>query len=212
MRSSGKHLRLDIHEVTAGPIVDFGPVIDPPFVDGISREVYDRAISLNSVEDDMPQAAVAAQARNTAQRDPRVVAALGHRWEFIGVGIVYHKKRRRSELRVVWYVYDTDQTVEAITDDKGAYVRDVRVNFRQPAFTDREQARANELVAASGRLPRTRDGRGLPVEDTDRLSPRYGHRLVHLRFNPDGTCIPRWWALVDLSRDELVDAGDVPGD
>jgi hypothetical protein len=49
MRSSGEHLRLDIQVVTAEPIVDFGPVIDPPFVDGISREAYDRAISLNRV-------------------------------------------------------------------------------------------------------------------------------------------------------------------
>ena len=105
--------------------------------------------------------------RSIAEADPRVVAALGRRWEFIGVGIVDDKERDRPDLRVVWYAYDTDQTVEAITDDGGAEVCDVRLFTSQPPFTDGEEARANEIVASSHRLPGARDGRGLPVEVTD---------------------------------------------
>ena len=121
------------------------------------------------------------------------------------------KDDERPELRVVWYAYNTDQRIEVSTDDTGAEVRDVLVDSCQPALTDGELTLANNLVTKSGQLPGACDGRGILVEVTNRGCPRYGHRLVDLRFDPNGTRLPRWRALVDLSAGELVDAGDVPG-
>ncbi|HEU4712578.1 MAG TPA: hypothetical protein VFS76_13480 [Pyrinomonadaceae bacterium] len=214
MESNGKPPRFEIPDVAPGRIIDLGPIIDPPFIDGVSREAPDSGIHLTDVEydvlSDIPAAEVAVRAKNTAEADPRVIDALGHRWEFIGVGTVVYKKRDRPDLRVVWYAYDTDQTVEVVVHDGGTKIRKVRIDSSQPPLTDGEQARANELVAAIGRLPGACDGKGLIVEETDPGSPRYGHRLVDLCFNPDNTRLPRWWALVDLSTNELIDAGDIP--
>lgn len=214
MRRSIEHMRFEIPDKAPRRIIDLGPIIEPPFTDGIAGEVCDSATDLTYIEyetlPEMPPADVAARARKIAQADPRVADALGRRWAFIGVGIVDHKAHDRPDLRVVWYTYDTDHTVEATTDDGGTKVHDVRVSLSQPPLTDSEEARANEIVASSDRLPEARNGRGILVEVTDRGDPRYHHRLVDLRFDPGGTRLPRWWAVVDLSTDEMVDAGDVP--
>ncbi|GAB4587031.1 hypothetical protein [Nocardia sp. IFM 10818] len=65
-----------------------------------------------------------------------------------------------------------------------------------------------------GRLPDqgidVSTGRGLIVEETDFHSARHGHRLVDLRFGPADRRVPTAYAIVDLSAQQVADAGVVP--
>jgi hypothetical protein len=203
-----------IPDVVAGHVLDLGPTIDPPFAGGVTFQIPDRSIPLT----DFPGKPVPGvkektleRARRTAESDSAVMHALGQRSEFIGAGILDQKGANRPDLRVVWYSYDTNQTVEAIVDDGGAILREVRVSSSQPPLTYEEEQRANEIVTASKQLPLAENGRGIIVGVADPKSPRSSHRQVDLRFDPKGTRLPRWWAVVDLTANELVEAGEVPG-
>jgi hypothetical protein len=214
MARMGEYVRYVVPEAYPAAIIDLGPVIDPPFRDGIARTAPDAAVELvdypfERVPDRLP-AELAARARRTAESDRRVAVALGRRHAFIGAAMSDAKREQRPVIRVVWYAYDTDRRVEAATDEHGTEVLRVLTDACQPALTREEEARANQLVARNGQLPEARDGRGLIVEETDPGSPRHGHRLVDLRFDPYGTRLPHWWAVVDLSAGEVVEAGRVP--
>ena len=49
-----KHVRFEIPEPVRVPGIDLGPIIDPPFTDGISREAPDCAANLTDVEYEVP--------------------------------------------------------------------------------------------------------------------------------------------------------------
>src|SRR4051812_16333914 len=139
-----------IPDVVAGHVVDLGPTIDPPFTDGLVFTIPDRSIPLTKVQGELVPGVkekTLERARRTAESDAGVMHALGQRSEFIGMGIVDLKGANRPDLRVVWYSYDTNQTVEAIVDDGGAFLREVRVSSSQPPLTLEEEQRANEIVA-----------------------------------------------------------------
>jgi hypothetical protein len=115
---------------------------------------------------------------------------------------------------VIIYNYTDDVVVEAMIDPVRRAVHEVSVERYQPLLTPSEQSQALEMVRDDGRLTEAgidvATGVGLIVEDVNFRSPRYGHRLVDLRFGPANRYLPTAFAIVDLSGREVVRTGLVP--
>ena len=104
---------------------------------------------------------------------------------------------------VIIYNYTDDVVVEVMIDPVRRAVHEVSVARYQPPLTDSEQSEALEMVRDDGRLGEAGidvdTGVGLMVEDVNFRSPRYGHRLVDLRFGPATRYLPTAFAIVDLA-------------
>jgi hypothetical protein len=104
--------------------------------------------------------------------------------------------------------------VEAVIDPVRRAVLEVSEKRYQPLLSDAEQSQALDLVRDDGRLTEAgidiATGVGLIVEDVNFRSPRYGHRLVDLRFGPANRYLPTAFAIVDLSDRDVVRTGLLP--
>lgn len=199
-------------------IINLGPVIEPKYSDAEDWGRFLPAIETTPVR---------YEERSLAELDRRAAAApeialaateieellRGKRYEIISVGT--RELDRNTEYPVVViYDYDEDITIEAIVDPAQRVVVQVTTSTNQPAVSAQEERRAIELVRADGHLPDNGidvgTGLGLIIEDVDIHSPRHGHRLVDLRFGPRDLRMPAAFAIVDLSTDEVVQAGLFP--
>jgi hypothetical protein len=101
-----------------------------------------------------------------------------------------------------------------VIDPIGRSILELNEQRYQPPLAATEQGQALEMVRDDGRLSEAgidiANGVGLIVEDVNSRSPRYGHRLVDLRFGPANRYLPTAFAIVDLSGQEVVRAGLVP--
>lgn len=199
-------------------IPNFGPVIDPPFIDVPDYSQYlvppnSTPVESEPVEhwatDEMRRRAV-----ELALASDAVTAALdGKRFEVLDVG-TWSLDRQTDYLLVVAYDYTDDVVVEATIDPARGAVYETRLERYQPPLTDAELARALELVRADGRLTDAgtdvATGVGIIVEEVNARSPRHGRRLVDLRFGPADRYLPTAFAIVDLSGQEVVATGLIP--
>ncbi|MEV6280817.1 hypothetical protein [Nocardia sp. NPDC051832] len=199
-------------------ILNLGPALDPKFTDANDWNEFMPRIETTPVAVQHRSMAAVDEARAAA---PVIALANygvrdlidGKRYEIISIGT--RAVDRTTEFPVVvLYNYDDNVTVEAIVDPAVRDVREVRTTTNQPAVSDAETDRAIELVRRDGRLPDggvdVGTGRGLIVEETDFHSPRYGHRLVDLRFGPADRRLPTAFAIVDLSTEAVVEVGLIP--
>jgi hypothetical protein len=196
-------------------IPNFGPVIDPPFVDVPSFTQYltpadTRPVDVEALEPRITDE-TRRQAVDSALATDRVTGRLdGKRYEVLEVG-TQARDRQTDYSLVIIYNYSDDVVVEAVIDPVRRAVLEASEKRYQPLLADAEQSRALDMVRDDGRLPEAGidvgTGVGLIVEDVNFRSPRYGHRLVDLRFGPADRYLPTAFAIVDLSDREVVRIG-----
>ncbi|WP_030269856.1 hypothetical protein [Streptomyces sp. NRRL B-24484] len=199
-------------------VVDLGPVIDPPFTDTKSFHAYLPKVPTKPVEfeptesnltDDGTRRAVeVALASDEVGRQ-----SAGKRCDVLGVGTAATGRNSEYPLVTV-YNYTDGLTVEVMVDLDTARVLEVRTENRQPPLADAERSQALDLLRDAGGLADSGvdldTGMGLIVEEADFRDPRYGHRLVDLRFGPRDKRLPTAYAVVDLTDRDVVTAGRVP--
>jgi hypothetical protein len=199
-------------------IPNLGPIIDPPFVDAPDFSQYLTPADTTPVEFEPLEPRITDESRRQAVdwalASDRITPKLqGKRYEVLEVG-TRSLDRQTDHPLVIIYNYTDDVVVEAMIDPVRRAVHEVSVERYQPLLTPSEQSQALEMVRDDGRLTEAgidvATGVGLIVEDVNFRSPRYGHRLVDLRFGPANRYLPTAFAIVDLSGREVVRTGLVP--
>jgi hypothetical protein len=199
-------------------IPNLGPRIDPPFVDVPDFSQYLTPADTSPVDFESLEPRITDESRqqavDVALASDRTAGKLeGKRYEVLEVG-TRSLDRQTDYPLVIIYNYTDDVVIEVTIDQVRRAVHDVTVERYQPALTASEQSQALEMVRDDGRLPEAdidiTTGVGLIVEDVDIRSPRYGHRLVDLRFGPENRYLPTAFAIVDLSNREVARTGLLP--
>jgi hypothetical protein len=199
-------------------IPNLGPRIDPPFVDVPDFSQYLTPADTSPVDFESLEPRITDESRqqavDVALASDRTAGKLeGKRYEVLEVG-TRSLDRQTDYPLVIIYNYTDDVVIEVTIDQVRRAVHDVTVERYQPALTASEQSQALEMVRDDGRLPEAdidiTTGVGLIVEDVDIRCPRYGHRLVDLRFGPENRYLPTAFAIVDLSNREVARTGLLP--
>ena len=199
-------------------IPNLGPVIDPPFVDVPDYRRFLAPADRTPVDFEPLEPRIADEARRdavgSALASDRVTRKLqDKRYQVLEVG-THSEDRETDHPLVIIYNYTDDVVVEVTVDSLRRAVLDVTESRNQPALAAFEQIEALEMVRDDGRLPEAGidvgTGVGLIVDDVNFRSPRYGHRLVDLRFGPADRYLPTAFAIVDLSDQEVVRVGLLP--
>jgi hypothetical protein len=139
----------------------------------------------------------------------------GVRFEWIGVSALdeKHEQDGGGALLAILYSYRDDRAIEVRLDRNGETIHDVSVLPYQPPPTEEEIQRAVELAAADSRLAErlSKDehlvGTAILVSPSDQRSPSFGHRTFDVRFGYPSERLPRFMAMVDLSREAVVSVG-----
>jgi hypothetical protein len=199
-------------------IPNLGPVIDPPFVDVPDFSQYLTPADVRPVDFEPVEPRITDESRrqavDLALASDRVTRKLeGKRYQVLEIGT--HSLDRQTDYPlVIIYNYTDDVVVEATVDLIRRALYEVSEKRYQPPLAAAEQSEALDMVRDDGRLAvagiDVATGVGLIVEDVNFRSPRYGHRLVDLRFGPADRYLPTAFAIVDLSDQEVVRAGLVP--
>lgn len=101
------------------------------------------------------------------------------------------------------------QRVEVIGVGAFETKRGERIPDEQPILTAAEAERADTLARDSQRVPKEAGpGYFLLDEEPHRASPRAGQCLGDISYD-SGRRLPDWFAIVDLTTNKVVDAGEV---
>jgi hypothetical protein len=144
----------------------------------------------------------------------------GVRFEWIGVSVIDEKAGNGiGSLLAVLYSYRNDQAIEVRLDRNGEQIEDVAVLGYQPPPTNGEIERAVELARADPRLAKRMGddeqlvGSAILVGSSYPDSTPPAHRRFDVRFSCPSERLPRFMAMVDLSREAVVSVGSCsPGD
>jgi hypothetical protein len=137
----------------------------------------------------------------------------GVRFEWIGVSVLDEKADGDGALLAILYSYRDDQAIEVRLDRDGEKIHDVSVRPYQPPPTEAEIQRAVELARSDPRLARRMSddehlvGTAILVDSSDQDSPSLNHRRFDVRFGCPSERLPRFMAMVDLSREAVVSVG-----
>jgi hypothetical protein len=137
----------------------------------------------------------------------------GVRHEWIGVSVLDEKADGDGALLAILYSYRDDQAIEVRLDREGEKIHDVSVLSYQPPPTEEEIQRAVELARADPRLAQRMSddeqlvGSAILVGSSDEDSPSFNHRRFDVRFGCPTERLPRFMAMVDLSREAVVSVG-----
>src|SRR5215208_578499 len=196
-------------------VINLGPRIEPPFSDARDWSEYLPPVQTHPVDSEEREPTLTEEGGRTAVElalsSERVTRELqGKRYEVMGVGLRSLDKDTEYPL-VVIYNYTDDVVLEAMLDLDERALLEVRSERYQPPLAASEESQAIEMVREDGRLSEAGidvdTGTGLVVEEANIRSPRYGHRLVDLRFGPPDRRAPLAYAIVDLSGQEVIRAG-----
>jgi hypothetical protein len=161
--------------------------------------------------------------RKAAESDRRVIAQLGARWAFIDAdrlpprgkvsfGCCLHTV---GVVRLVYYSYGQNVAVEV--QMKEAKVLSVSLlEGYQPPEGRQDVQRGIELAKADPRLAgkvEQLQGHGLlmqPDRGFFRNDPGYAHRTIWITFSKGQDGDPKYWAVVDLTEDKVLEAGEEP--
>jgi hypothetical protein len=161
--------------------------------------------------------------RRAAEGDRRVAALLGKRWAFIDADrlppegkVSFGCCRDVSSMtRLVYYSYSQNVAVEVRMKDTNV-LSVSRVEGYQPPEGQQDVQRGIELAKADPRLAGKVDqlqGHGLlmqPDRGFFRNEPGYAHRTIWITFSKEHDGDPKYWAVVDLTDDKVLEAGEEP--
>lgn len=191
----------------------------PNMVGAVSDTAVKRSTNVAAVL----TASEVAALRIAAERDSRVTKILGSRWAFIDADRVPPEGKlsfgccrdAAGLTRLVYYSYS--QNVAAEVRMKGENLLSVsRLEGYQPAEGRQDIQRGIELAKADPRLSGNVEqlqGHGLlmqPDRGFFRNDPGYGHRTIWITFSQGKDGDPKYWAVVDLTDDKVLDAGEEP--
>ncbi|MBI5672368.1 MAG: hypothetical protein HZC50_03685 [Nitrospirae bacterium] len=161
--------------------------------------------------------------RRAAEGDRRVAALLGKRWAFIDADrlppegkVSFGCCRDVSSMtRLVYYSYSQNVAVEVRMKDTNV-LSVSPVEGYQPPEGQQDVQRGIELAKADPRLVGKVDqlqGHGLlmqPDRGFFRNEPGYAHRTIWITFSKGHDGDPKYWAVVDLTEDKVLEAGEEP--
>ena len=161
--------------------------------------------------------------RSAAESDSRVTKLLGGRWAFIDADRILSEgklsfgccRHTTNLTRLVYYSYSQNIAVEVHM--KGTNVLSVsRLEGYQPPEGRQDVQRGIELAKADPRLAgkvEQLQGHGLlmqPDRGFFRNDPGYAHRTIWITFSQGQDGDPKYWAVVDLTEDKVLEAGEEP--
>ena len=163
------------------------------------------------------------QLRKAAEGDRRVAALLGKRWTFIDADrmppegkVSFGCCREESSMtRLVYYSYSQNVAVDVRLKET-AVLSVSRLDGYQPPEGQQDVQRGIELAKADPRLAGKVDqlhGHGLlmqPDRGFFRNEPGYAHRTIWITFSKGEDGDPKYWAVVDLTDDKVLEAGEEP--
>ncbi|QOD02659.1 hypothetical protein [Pseudarthrobacter sp. BIM B-2242] len=199
-------------------IPNLGPVIDPPFVDVPDFSHYLTPPNITPVDVEYLEPRISDESRREAADVALASEAVASnlrdkRYEVLEIGTRSLDRETDFPL-VIIYDYTDDVVVEAMVDPARKAVLDVSVKRYQPPVTDAEHREALAILRAENPLSDAGidldPAVSLIVEDVNFQSPRFGHRVVDLRFGPADRYVPTAFAIVDLSNREVVKTGLIP--
>jgi hypothetical protein len=164
-----------------------------------------------------------AMLRKAAESDRRVSAQLGTRWAFIDAdrlppvgkvsfGCCMHTT---GVVRLVYYNYGQNVAVEVLMKETNVLSVSRLVGY-QPPEGRQDIQRGIELAKADPRLAgkvEQLQGHGLlmqPDRGFFRNDPGYAHRTIWITFSKDQDGDPKYWAVVDLTEEKVLEAGEEP--
>jgi hypothetical protein len=159
--------------------------------------------------------------RKAAESDARVAALLGSRWGFIDADrlppegkVSFGCCRQTIHLvRLVYYSYSHNVAVE-VRMKETSVLSAARLEGNLPPEGPQDVQRGIELARADPRLAgkiESLEGHGLlmqPDRGFFRNDPGYGHRVIWITFSQGQAGDPKYWAVVDLTEDKVLDAGE----
>jgi hypothetical protein len=209
---------LPVPELFSTEIINLGPIISPPFSDAKDWSKYlpqveTKPVDFEPLESNLTEDS-ARQAVELALSSKSVISKLEEkRYEIMGVGLRSIDRDTEYPL-VVIYNYTDDVVLEALVDLVGTTILEITLERYQPPLVPSELTRALDMVRKDSRLPEAGinidTGMGLVVEEENFRSPRYGHRIIDLRFGPADRRLPTAWAIVDLTSEEVIKIGVYP--
>mgnify|MGYP001292904305 CR=1 FL=1 len=161
--------------------------------------------------------------RKMAEEDRRVITQLGSRWAFIEADRVPPEgkvtfgccRQLTGLVRLVYYSYSQNVAVEVRVKATGV-LSVARLDGYQPPEGQQDVQRGIELAKADPRLVgkvEQLQGHGLlmqPDQGFFRNDPGYGHRTIWITFSHGQDGDPKYWAVVDLTEDKVLEAGEEP--
>lgn len=161
--------------------------------------------------------------RTVAEGDRGVMAQLGSRWVFIDADRMPPEdkltfgccRRTTGVARLVYYSYSQNVAVDVRVKEAGVLSVSRRDGY-QPPEGQADVQRGIELAKADPRLAGKVDqlqGHGLlmqPDQGFFRNDPGYGHRTIWITFSQGQDGDPKYWAVVDLTEDKVLEAGEEP--
>jgi hypothetical protein len=161
--------------------------------------------------------------RKAAESDRLVMALLGTRWAFIDAdrlppagkvsfGCCLHAA---GVVRLVYYSYGQNVAVEVRMKEANVLSAG-RLEGYQPPEGRQDVQRGIELARADSRLVgkvEQLQGHGLimqPNRGLFRNDPGYAHRTIYITFSKGQDGDPQYWAIVDLTEDKVLEAGEEP--
>lgn len=161
--------------------------------------------------------------RKSAESDRRVAALLGSRWAFIDADrippegkVTFGCCRETTGLvRLGYYSYSQNVAVEVRMKESDV-LSVVRREGYQPPEGQQDVQRGIELAKADPRLVgkvEQLQGHGLlmqPDRGLFRNDPGYARRIIWITFSNGQDGDPKYWAVVDLTEDKVLEAGEEP--
>ncbi len=161
--------------------------------------------------------------RRTAESNPRVTALLGERWGFIEADRVPPDnkvsfgccRRDQAVTRLLYYSYSHNSAVDVRMTETGVLSAG-RAESYLPPEGPQDIQRGIELARADSRLAgkvQQLEGHGLlmqPDRGFFRNDPGFAHRVIWITFSEGQDGDPKYWAVVDLTEDRVLDAGEEP--
>ncbi|NOU09832.1 MAG: hypothetical protein HOO98_07420 [Nitrospira sp.] len=164
-----------------------------------------------------------ADLRKAAESDRRVMPLLGSRWAFIDADrippegkVTFGCCRETTGLvRLGYYSYSQNVAVEVRMKESDV-LSVVRLEGYQPPEGQQDVQRGIELAKADPRLAgkvEQLQGHGLlmqPDRGFFRNDPGYARRTIWITFSNGQDGDPKYWAVVDLTEDKVLEAGEEP--
>lgn len=160
--------------------------------------------------------------RTAAESDRRVAALLGSRWAFIDADRMPPEGKlsfgcclQTGQTRLLYYSYSQNVAVDVRMRETNV-LSVSRLEGYQPPEGQQDVQRGIELAKTDPRLAgkvEQLQGHGLlmqPDRGFFRNDPGYAHRTIWITFSEGQDGDPKYWAVVDLTEDKVLEAGEEP--
>ncbi len=161
--------------------------------------------------------------RKAAERDSRVTTLLGSRWAFIDADRMPPEGKLSfgccrdavGLARLVYYSYSQNVAVEVRMKGENLFSASRLEGYLLPEG-QQDVLRGIELAKADPRLAgkvEQLQGHGLllqPDRGFFRNDPGYAHRTIWITFSQGQDGDPKYWAVVDLTEEKVLEAGEEP--